>query len=270
MSGDKVQPVIPCWCETIDTLFLDLDGCVWFGNRLAEGARETVACLRERGKRILFITNVSGATRSDTSAKLEALGIPATADDVQAPIELLPDHEYLADKDVMVLALCSARVREAMEGLGINVTDDPERAAVVVVGRDPLMTYSQLAAATHALCSGARLLALNLDSRVPFEGGIIAPGAGAIVAALREATGAPVESVGKPSRFFFERALRTFGADPASTVMVGDTLDSDILGGRGVGMRTVLVGGSAYSRLGRPPTPDLELPSIADLPRYFK
>ncbi|MEX2536229.1 MAG: HAD-IIA family hydrolase [Trueperaceae bacterium] len=270
IRADENEVAVPAWCQRIETLFLDLDGCVWFGDRLAEGAREAVALLRERGKQVVFITNVSSATRHGIAGKLTELGIPASPDDVQVPLELLPRHEFLKDSEARVFPLCAARVRAAIEEFGIPVTDEPARADVVVVGRDTEMTYDDLAAATQALYRGARLLALNMDSRVPMEDGVIVPGTGAIVAALREATGVQVELIGKPSRFFFDTALDTFGARRASTVMVGDTLDSDIVGGQVAGLKTVLVGGSRYTTLSEPPTPDLELARIASLPRYFR
>jgi HAD superfamily hydrolase (TIGR01450 family) len=284
VSPRSLKVPAPSWCQQIDTLFLDLDGCLWFGAVLAPGARETVARLREAGKKVAFISNVSSATRSDIAEKLTALGIPATPADVQVPLELLPQHEYLsgagnatrggarggtAAMDTKVFALCSTRIREALVHLGVVVTDEPTGAEVVLVGRDPEMTYGDLAIAAHALCAGAKLLALNVDSRVPVENGIVVPGTGAIVAALVETTGVAVEVVGKPSPFFFEAALRGFRADRDRTVMVGDTLDTDIAGGRQAGLRTVLVGGGHYSKLPRPPRPDLSVPLIADLLPYF-
>lgn len=267
MSGNET--FIPDWCRRIETLFLDLDGCVWFGDTLADGAGEAIARLRERGKRIVFVTNVSSATRHGIAAKLSGLGVPATPEDVQAPLELLPQHEYLAGKSATVFALCAAGVSEAIRDLGITVTREPARADVVVVGRDPDMTYEGLSAATQAICAGALMLALNVDSRVPMEGGVIVPGTGAIIAALREATGSEAAVIGKPSMFFFESALRNFGADRRSTVMVGDTLDSDILGGQRAGLRTVLVGGGNYTRLAQPPVPDLDIARFGQLTAFF-
>lgn len=269
MRQHEALTTIPQWCEGVQTLFLDLDGCVWFGKELADGASETIARLRAAGKRVAFVTNVSNATRSRIAAKLSALGVPALPEDVHAPIELLPQHEYLAQGSAKVFPLCARSVRESLRELGIEVTDVPELADVVLVGRDTSMTYSDLAAAVQAIDAGARVVALNIDSRVPVDGGKVVPGSGAIVAALREATGADVALIGKPSPFFFETALRAFAAERESTVMVGDTLDSDILGGLQAGLRTVHVGGSRYSRLTPPPVADLEVPSIASLITLF-
>lgn len=254
----------------IDTVFLDLDGCVWFGSQLAQGARETITWLRANGKRVFFLTNVSSATRQGMATKLSELGIPTRAEEVLVPLELLPAHPYFEQGQPAVYALCAADVRQVMQELGFTVTTNPEEAEVVVVGRDPDMTYHDLAAATQAIYTGAKLLALNLDARVPMKNGVIIPGNGAIVAALREATGAPVEAIGKPSVFFFETALATFGALPERTVMVGDTLDSDILGGLRAGLTTVHVGGSTYSTQVPPPEPDLRLEGLHQLIGVFQ
>lgn len=262
-------PLVPWWCAEVEVLFLDLDGCVWFGERLAEHAAITVGRLRECGKRVVFLSNVSSATREDIAAKLTRLGITASASDVQVPLGLLPKHPFLSTPETRVLALCATRVADALREMGLPLVGEPEEADVVVVGRDTEMRYGDLAAATQALNLGARLLALNLDSRVPLENGVIAPGAGAIVAALVEATGAKVEVVGKPSDFFFRAALEDFGVSAAKAAMVGDNLDSDIVGGQRVGLWTVQVGRSSFSRLERPPVPHLEVDAVSHLTHYF-
>ena len=92
------------------------------------------------------------------------------------------------------------------------------------------------------------------------------PGNGAIAAALSAASGVVAESVGKPAAFFFDAALERFGFERRSTVMVGDTLDSDIAGGAASGLVTVQVGGSRFSALDPAPRPDHSLDALADLP----
>ena len=47
--------------------------------------------------------------------------------------------------------------------------------------------------------------------------------------------------VGKPSAAYFDAACEALDAEPGMTWMVGDDLETDIVGARGVGMRTVLV-----------------------------
>lgn len=45
----------------------------------------------------------------------------------------------------------------------------------------------------------------------------------------------------KPSRVIYGKALSELGANPEETVMVGDTLDADILGAKDMGMKAIFI-----------------------------
>ena len=80
---------------------------------------------------------------------------------------------------------------------------------------------------------------------------------------------APVYT-GKPERFFFEELCRRLGVAPSRCVLVGDNLESDIAGARGVGMRGVLVLTGVASRddVSRAPAdlrPDWVVSGLPDL-----
>jgi NagD protein len=97
---------------------------------------------------------------------------------------------------------------------------------------------------------GAKLIATNLDPNCPTDNGI-RPGCGAIVAMIEKATGKQAFSLGKPSPLMMLEARKQLGLSTAQTVMVGDTMETDILGGVQLGFRTVLVlsGGTKISDL---------------------
>ena len=244
----------------VDTVFLDLDGCVWFGDRLADGAIELVRDLRDSGRRVGFVTNTSNSRAEQVASKLLRLGIPTRAEDVVMPIEVLAGHPWMRTRP-RVWCLGPAEVREAVAEL-TSMAETVEEAELLVLGRDPAMTYADLTDALQVLVRGGGLLALNVDPRVPVEGGRMLPGTGALAAALTYASGVRAEVVGKPSRRFFETALRHFGAAAERAVIVGDTLDSDIAGGAAAGLRTVLVGEASPSALDPAPVPDFH---VADL-----
>lgn len=247
----------------VRSLLLDLDGCVWFGERLAPGAAELIEDLRDGGLGVGFLTNISSGDAAVIADKLTRLGIPATRADVMMPIDALASHPRMRSRPIAYV-LGRDEVADAVRSL-TDVSSDPDKADIVVLARDPDLTYAQLAEALHVLHRGGALLALNLDARVPVDGGRILPGNGAIAAALTAASGVDADLIGKPSARFFHAALERFGFDGATTLMVGDTLDSDIAGGVSAGLRTVLVGGSHFS--GRQPMPvaDFEVASLADL-----
>jgi len=260
--GGEVAPAAAAACDRqrvcpladVDTVFLDLDGCVWFGNHLAAGASELVRDLRASGRRVGFVTNTSNRHAAQVADKLRRLGVAAADDDVVTPVEALAAHAWLRARP-RVWFFGPPEVREVVAGLTV-MADRPEEAELLVLGRDPSLTYADLTDALQVLVRGGRFLALNVDPRLPVEGGRMLPGTGALAAALTYASGARPEVVGKPSPGFFETVLRHFDAAPERAVMVGDTLDSDIVGGAAAGMRTVLVGEGSPTAMDPPPVPD--------------
>ena len=251
----------------VDAVFLDLDGCVWFGEQLADGAIELVRDLRASGRRVGFLTNTSNSHPEQVAAKLRRLGISATVDDVIMPIEALAGHPWLRARP-RVWFLGPPQMRQAVAEL-TPLAPTPEDAEFVVLGRDPAMTYADLTEALQVLVRGGGLLALNVDARLPVEDGRMLPGTGAIAAALTYASGVRPEVVGKPARVFFEAALRRLGVTAARSVIVGDTLDSDIAGGTAVGMRTVLVGDAVPSALDPAPVPDVRVAALREVWELF-
>lgn len=247
----------------VRALMFDLDGCVWFGAELAPGAAELMANLRARGIGVGFLTNTSTHDSEYLAGKLSRLGIPAQRTDVLSPIDVLGDHPLLLERPP-TFVIGSAYVKSAVGEIS-EVTEDPEVARLVVLARDIELDYHRLSDALHVLNRGGALLALNLDARVPVEGGRFLPGNGAFAAALTTASGVEAHAAGKPAPFFFQAALDRFGFDAGSTVMVGDNLDSDIAGARSAGLRSVLVGGEHFSAATPAPVPDLELDGVADI-----
>lgn len=247
----------------VRSLLLDLDGCVWYGNELAPGAAAFVRDARAAGLRLGFLTNISSGAGAAVATKLTRLGIPAEPLDVFAPLDALAEHPLMRDHPPTYV-LGTRQVAAAVARL-THETSDPNEATLVVLSRDAQLTYERLAEAVHVLHRGGKLLALNLDARVPVAAGRVVPGNGAIAAALTTASGVAAECVGKPAARFFVAAMERLGMEPATTIMVGDNLDSDIAGGNAAGLRTVHVGGDTFSAHPQPPTPTVSVMGLPDL-----
>ncbi len=234
----------------------DLDGCVWSGNALNPGARDTLAALHRAGRGLGFISNNSRATGSDLRARLHALGV-TMAEHVLTPLEILGQiiRERWGAARVLVMGAAELAAAVAAAGHEIVAMEDWRRATVVAVGNDFDLSYERLAAAARAVAAGAPLVTPNVDPRLPIEGGDFLPGCGAIVAAVSAAAGgaAPVV-VGKPAPPLFLIALRRLGLAAERTAMVGDSVPSDIRGARGAGMRAVL-----YAPDGAPAATDADV-----------
>ncbi len=116
----------------------------------------------------------------------------------------------------------------------------------MVVGWDRRATYDTLRVASVLVGRGARLVATNRDASYPAPGGELWPGAGALLAAVETATGVRADSAGKPGPGLFRAAARRAGDGPA--VVVGDRLDTDIVGAERAGLDAVLVLSGASTR----------------------
>jgi HAD superfamily hydrolase (TIGR01450 family) len=221
----------------------DLDGCIWTGAALQPGARALVAALRAAGRRVVFVTNSSRERAPRIAARLSGLGIPATAADVLAALDLLGDVIRRAVGPVAVLALGTPEMHEVLEAAGHTVVgiDDWPRARAVAVGNDPAFDFARLRAASRAVAAGAAFFAVNLDPRLPVAPGAFDPGCGALAEAVAVAGGARPIVVGKPHAPIFELALARLGCRAAEAAMVGDSLAADVAGGRAAGMVTVWV-----------------------------
>jgi NagD protein len=153
----------------------------------------------------------------------------------------------------------------ALHTNGYAIVDkDPD---YVVVGEGRTFTFETVEAALGMLNNGAKLVATNLDPNCPTQTGS-RPGCGAIVAMLEAASGLKAFSLGKPSPLMLRAARKELGLTSAQTVVIGDTMETDILGGVQLGYGTILVLSGSTRRDGLPRfayCPDEVVESIADL-----
>lgn len=108
------------------------------------------------------------------------------------------------------------------------------------VGEGKSFNMNMIETATKMIYKGAKLIATNLDPNCPTDDGI-RPGCGAIVAMFEAATGKKAFTMGKPSPIIFREAINELKVDAKNIFMVGDTMETDILGGVQMGLRSVLV-----------------------------
>lgn len=228
--------------DRFDAFLLDLDGVLYRGARAVPGAAEAVGSLRAAGKRIVFLTNNSARTPDQVAAKLEGMGIQAAPDEVVTSAQ--PTAAMLARSDdgrsPSAYVVGQDGIRAALADAGIEILEgEPEVADFVVVGWDDAVTYDRLRVAAVLVRRGARLVATNDDASFPAPGGELWPGAGAILAAVETASGGSATVVGKPHRPLFEAALERAGTRRA--VMVGDRVETDVVGAVEAGLEAVLV-----------------------------
>lgn len=223
-----------------DALLLDLDGTVYRGPVVVEGAPEAVRAAGEHGLRVRYVTNNAARSPETVSAQLRELGLPAIASEVdtsaQAAAALLAES---VSEGSAVLVLGSEALEQEIRARGmLPVRDNTSPVTAVVQGLSKELGWPELAEACVAINAGAEWFASNDDPTLPTERGML-PGNGSLIAALRTATGKAPVVAGKPEAPLMRRSIRA--AESEAPLVVGDRLDTDIAGARAVGVDSMLV-----------------------------
>ena len=228
-----------------DAYLFDLDGTVTLGDALLPTAGETIARLRDLGRRTLFLSNNPTRTAVEFAARLSRLGLPTPPEEVINSSAVMAGflrrqmpgaRLFVVGEASLGAELAAAGFELAGEAAGV----DARRVAAVIASFDRTFTYRKLQIAFDAIRGGARFFATNGDRFCPTpDGG--QPDAAAVIAAIEACTNTRVEVVvGKPSPIMAEAALARLGLPPERCLMVGDRLETDVLLGLNAGMAAAL------------------------------
>lgn len=244
---------------------IDMDGVIYRGADLIPGAAEFVRQLLATRTPFLFLTNNSQRTRRDVATRLNRMGIPV--EDRHIYTCAMATARFLAQQkpNGTAYVIGEGGLLNALHTNNYAIVDhDPD---YVIVGEGRMLSFEVIEKAVQFVARGAKLIATNPDPSCPVAGGI-RPGCGAIVAMIETATDRKAFSVGKPSPVMMRAARKELNLDTSSTTMIGDTMETDILGGVQMGYRTVLVLSGSTRREDLAACayqPDLVVDSVADL-----
>ncbi len=217
---------------------IDMDGVIYRGGHLIPGADRFIGELRKADVPFRFLTNNSQRTRRDVTTRLQRLGIDVEEEHVYTCA--MATARYLAQQNPRGTAFVIGEggLLNALHENGYAIVDrDPD---YVVVGEGRTISFEMVEAALGMILGGAKLIATNLDPNCPTESGL-RPGCGATVAMLETASGVKAFSVGKPSPVMLRGARKELNLTTDQTVVIGDTMETDILGGVQLGFKTILV-----------------------------
>ncbi len=244
---------------------LDMDGVLYRGDALIPGAAEFIHDLQKRETPFLFLTNNSASTPLDYVVKLDKLGIAVGEEHFYTCAMATVDFLQLQKPAGTAYVIGEGGLISALHQAGYGITS--HQPDYVIVGEGRTLNFEMAEKAMTMVLNGAQLLATNLDVSCPTATGS-RPGCGALVSLLESATGRQAYSVGKPSPFMMRAARKRLGLRTAETIMVGDTMATDIRGGLELGFHTVLVltGSTCREDLANYPyQPSLVVDSIADV-----
>lgn len=283
--------------NSFDTVLTDCDGVLWIIRDVIPGSPEALNGLRNIGKKIFFVTNNCMTERKKIVHHATDIGYVINHDEILTPGRLI--RSYLENKNFSGKAYVIG-----MEGLvqelsyydkiqqfgdGPDVVNTPlietimcfpleEDVKAVIVGIDQHFSYNKmLKACTYLANPDCLFLASCKDKRYPTIMERVIPGTGSLVTAIESGADREATILGKPSSLIGELLVKNHGIDPSRTLVVGDTLQSDISLGSKCGFQTLLVlsGDSNLEQVRKfkesgveeqqEMVPDFYLPTLGDL-----
>jgi arabinose operon protein AraL len=249
----------------------DLDGTVYVSDQLIPDADRVIRLIREKNRKVVFLSNKPIQTREDYASKLTRLGIPTQTDEVINSTFVMTNYLKKIAPQARLFVVGEPPFIEELKRAGFQITDVPKEIEYVVVAFDRTFDYGKLNIAFQAIKRGAHFVATNPDRTCPVVGGEI-PDCAGMIAAIEAVTEKKVEViVGKPSPLMIQTVLDVLELRPEDCILIGDRIETDIKMGKEAGIATgiVLTGVTDEEALKKikhtPSQPDFVFQSIADV-----
>jgi HAD superfamily hydrolase (TIGR01458 family) len=226
--------------DTVAGVLIDIDGVLTVSWTPLPGAVEAVTAIREAGLPLALVTNTTSRTRRRIADTLTDAGFPIGPEDVLTAPAATAAHLREHRPDAACLLLNSGDVDEDLEGVRLVHGPDARPDVVVVGGAGPEFDYAALNDVFGHLQRGAELLAMHRNLFWRTDAGLQLD-SGAFLLGLEQAADTEAVVLGKPAAEFFAAALRSLDVTAAETMMVGDDVESDVLGAQAHGLTGVLV-----------------------------
>lgn len=235
-----------------DAILLDGDGVLWKSNDPVPGINSFFDFLANQEIKWALLTNNNTRTVQDYLDKLRGFGISAGPGSVFTSSTVTAEYlvgKYGAGAKLHVIGM-GGLIQTLIEA-GFQVSRGEEQpadgVAAVVAGMDREINHEKIKVAMRLILAGVDFVATNTDGSYPTPEGLN-PGTGMVIGALQFASGVEPYIVGKPYPAIFHAALKSLNAEVESALMVGDRLETDILGGNQFGLHTAAVLSGVTSR----------------------
>lgn len=217
---------------------IDMDGVIYTGETLVEGADKFIERLLAEKINFTFLSNNSQKTQAEAVKKLRTMGIKVTKDHIYT--SAMATGSFLKEEypGCSAFVLGEGGLLKSLKENGIILTD--KKPDFVILGEGKEFSLKKVNQAVDMILAGARFIATNRDPS-PRKTGWNNLGIAATTAMIEEATGREAFVIGKPSPLMMRSAARYMSLEPDQTTVVGDTMETDIIGGMYMGFKTILV-----------------------------
>lgn len=248
--------------QEIEVVLFDLDGTIYYGSKIIDGANETISFFRRNGKKIYFTTNNSTKTRKQIFERLRNMGVDCALEEVMTSGYLAAvNAKKHSIKDVYIFGSENLITEFKEAGVSINQNEDAKN---LLIGYDPNFTYDGLTKALQVALHADCIMACNKEKVYPGENGRLMPGCGAMTAAIEWCANRTCDYIiGKPNTLMIELLLDIEKTDADKFLVIGDTFESDIVMAKSSGSKSILISDKQNSDV-------ITVNSISEVPNCFR
>jgi len=254
-------------------ILFDLDGVLYVGSEVIDGALEAVARVRASGMTCRFVTNTSTLSLDSLQQKINALGFAIDKEEIISAPQAAVLYLRQQQNPVCRLLLADDVKKDFAEFRQPQSSQSPQSsdsaADYIIIGDiGDAWSYPLLNEVFQSLINGAKLIAIHKNRFWQTAHGLQMD-IGGFVHALEYASGTSALLIGKPSPDFFHMALASMALLPEQVAMLGDDIDADVGGAQAADLTGILVKTGKYRQAYAEASnikPNLVIASIKDLP----
>lgn len=223
----------------VKVVLIDLDGTVYEGNQLIEGAIDAITNLRKHSIKVIFCTNNSSIPPERIVKKLNSMGIECKEDELLSSIEMMVS--YIDNHHLKKVYICGSEdIIDYCKNNGVDLSDET-KCENLVISMDPHYNYEKNTRAVRAAFTANKILICNEDRVFLKEDGLY-PGCGAMTSSILFCANRQADVVvGKPSTYMLEYLCEKYGYIKDDLLVIGDTVDSDIKMANDFGCKSILI-----------------------------
>lgn len=221
---------------------LDLDGTIYLGDEIIDGAVDFINKLNKENKKFIFLTNNSSKNNNYYKEKLKSFGIYVSNNSIFTSGEATTIYLNSRNSGSKVFLIATNYLKDEFIRSGFNVTNIYEEDIdFVVLGFDTTLTYNKLWIACDLIREGVEFIATHPDINCPLEDGKFMPDAGAIIEFIYASTGKRPNIIGNPNTEIINCICKKYRINKEDMIIVGDRLYTDIKTGINSGITSILV-----------------------------
>jgi 4-nitrophenyl phosphatase len=235
--------------QEIKLIAFDLDGTLYNGSQVIEGAIESVHFFRNRQKYVRFFTNNSGQSRKQIFEKLSQLNIELFENEVFCCSYAALCY-FQQEKLYSLHIIGSESLKNDFSKAGFFVNKQNSNIDAILIGIDIDFNYQKLTNAYELIQKnkGCKLIVCNIDNNFPVENDLRKPGCGPIVASLLSAAERDFDfMLGKPNTYILDIINKDLRLKPENILIIGDSYQSDIQMAQNYGAKSILISDSVFS-----------------------